>query len=66
MSGLVSNYIPVLIANFTTMTAGIALALYYQWKIGLLNILVLPAITLGGYLSITFISGFEDEHLHRY
>ncbi len=66
MSSLVSNYIPVLVSNFTTMIAGVVVSLIYTWKIGLVNVFVLPAVTFGGYISISFIGGFDDENLHIY
>lgn len=66
MSSLVSNFVPVLVSNFTTMVAGIVVSLIYTWKIGLVNIFVLPAVTFGGYISISFIGGFDDENLHIY
>lgn len=66
MSGLIAKYVPILVTNFTTMVAGIVTSLIYTWKIGLLNIFVLPAITFAEYLAISFIGGFEDENSNIY
>lgn len=65
-STLVTNYIPILITNFTTIIAGIAICLGYLWQLGLLSLYSIPLIAVGGYISMLFIGGYDDETIHRY
>ena len=62
IGALVTKYIPNLINNFTSMLVGIGVSIYFCWKIGLLSIFLLPAITFAGYLSISLIGGFDDNN----
>lgn len=66
IGGLLTRYIPNLISNFTTMIGGIAISIAYSWKMGLVSLYVLPAISLGGYMSIIFIGGFDDDNMSLY
>ncbi len=58
VSSLVTNYIPILITNATTIVGGVALCLAYFWKIGLLSLVTIPLIAIGGYITMIFISGY--------
>ena len=66
MSGLLTTYIPVVITNFTTIIAGIIICLYYLWEMGLISLFRIPFLAIGGYISMLFIGGYDDESLHKY
>ena len=65
-STLVSTYIPIVIGNITTSVGGIALCLGYLWQLGLLSLYSIPLIAIGGYISMLFIGGYDDETMHKY
>lgn len=48
------------------MIVGVAITIAYNWKLGLISIYVLPVISLAGFMSITFIGGFDDENMSLY
>lgn len=48
------------------MVVGITISIAYSWKIGLISIFTLPAVTLAGYLSITFIGSFDNDNVSLY
>jgi ABC-type multidrug transport system fused ATPase/permease subunit len=59
-SPIVSAYIPILVSNFATCACGIAIALAYLWQLGLISLYAIPAIAIGGYISMLFVGGYED------
>jgi hypothetical protein len=59
-SCLVTSFVPILTTNLVTCIAGIILPIAYLWKIGLLSLFALPMVAISGYISIIFISGYED------
>jgi ATP-binding cassette subfamily B (MDR/TAP) protein 1 len=60
MSTLTTTYIPVLITNITTMVAGVVICLVYYWRIGLLTLYTIPLIAAGWFITMIFISGYDD------
>lgn len=66
VSTLVTAYIPTMVTNFTAIATGMVLCLIYMWKFGLLSFFSVPLIAIGGYVTMTFIGGYDDESLHRY
>lgn len=59
-------YIPILISNITTMVTGGIICIVYYWKIGLMTLYISPLIAGGCYITIIFISGYDDETLLKY
>lgn len=66
MGGLITKYIPNLISNFTSIIIGLAISIGFSWKLGLVDIYALPVIALSGFISISFIGGFDDENMDLY
>lgn len=66
MGGLLTKYIPNLISNFTAIAIGLAISIGFSWKLGLVDIYALPAIALSGFISISFIGGFDDDNMDLY
>jgi hypothetical protein len=60
MGGLLTNYVPILIANFFTVLGSMIIPLCYDWQLGLLSLLVTPLIALAAYLSMRFVGGYQD------
>lgn len=65
-SKLVSTFIPILITNFFTIFGGIVICLSYLWQLGLLSLLSLPLIGIGGFITMFFIGGYDDQTIDRY
>ena len=65
-STLVTAYVPVIITNIVTIVSGIVLPIAYLWQVGLLSLFALPMVGISGYISIIFISGYEDHIEQRY
>lgn len=57
---LVTSFVPILITNITTSICGIVLPIAYLWQVGLLSLFALPMVAIAGYISVIFISGYED------
>lgn len=66
MGGLLTKYVPNLISNFVAMAIGLGISIGFSWKLGLVDIYTLPAIALAGFISISFIGGFDDENKDLY
>ena len=60
MSTLTTTYIPVLITNVTTMVTGVIICLVYYWRIGLLTLYAIPLIAAGCFITMIFVSGYDD------
>jgi hypothetical protein len=60
MSTLVTNYIPVLVTNITTMVAGTIICLIRYWKIGLMALYSIPLMGASCFIAMIFVSGYDD------
>lgn len=66
VGGLITNFVPLVIANLCTMITGAIIPIFYSWKLGLLSLVAGPLIAISTYLSMIYIRGYEDESLHKY
>jgi ABC-type multidrug transport system fused ATPase/permease subunit len=60
MGGLLTNYIPILTANFFTILGSMIIPLCYDWQLGLLSLFITPLIAISAYLSMIFVGGYND------
>ena len=60
VNGLLTTLISTVIMNFSTILIGIIFALYFEWRLGLIGFIAMPAMVTSGFISMFFFGGFAD------
>lgn len=61
VNGLTATFMSILIQNIATLTAGIVVALVFEWRTALFSMGMLPLMIIVGMISQNRKSGFSDK-----
>jgi ABC-type multidrug transport system fused ATPase/permease subunit len=61
VNGLTSLLIAVMLHNLATVIAAIIISFIYDWRIGIVGLIVMPLMLLAGFISMLFYGGFGDK-----
>lgn len=61
INGLTATFVSILLQNISTLTAGLIVALIFEWRTALFSIGMLPLLIIVGVISQNRKSGFSDK-----
>lgn len=61
VNGLTSLLIAVMLHNLATIISAFVIAFIYEWRVGIVGLVVMPLMLLAGFISMMFYGGFGDK-----
>ena len=66
VNSLLTTLISTVLMNFSTIVIGLVLALIFEWRLGLIGLIAMPAMVAAGFISMLFYGGFGDQNKQYY
>nr|CAD1842579.1 unnamed protein product [Ananas comosus var. bracteatus] len=66
IKSLVGDSLALMVQNLATVTAGLAIAMFANWKLALVVLVTLPLMGAQGYAQMRFLKGFSSDAKKMY
>lgn len=61
INSLLTTYVGLMVQIITTLTSGIIIAFFYEWRTSLVALGLLPFIVISGIIEMSYTQGFSDK-----
>jgi ATP-binding cassette, subfamily B (MDR/TAP), member 1 len=66
VNSLVTSLVSTVLMNSSAIVIGLIIAFVFEWRLGLVGLVAMPAMVSAGFISMLFYGGFGDQNKEYY